>query len=175
MLHNKGTTCGTSSSNNIITKTKYKLQITDTSNTYFGFHTTNHVALLKEQFPRIAGLHATASLTLLGLPPATSDTFVQIINLVGNHWIAVSDLLSPPDTVYVYDSSPNINSVLEAHIASFVSTNKRTISVHWPQLQRQHGSNECGLFSLACATTLCLGNDPCLFRYDQVRMRAHLM
>ena len=70
-----------------------------------------------------------------------------------------------------------VNSVLEAQIASFVSIDKRTISVHWPQIQSQYGSNDWFVFVGLCRNVacVCLGNDPCLFRYDQVRMRAHLM
>ena len=41
------------------------------------------------------------------------------------------------------------------------------------KVQRQVGSNDCGLFALAFATDLCNGLDPVNQRYEQGSMRQH--
>ena len=40
-------------------------------------------------------------------------------------------------------------------------------------VQRQEGSNDCGLFALAYMYTLCSGNNPSLCAYTQSKMRDH--
>ena len=89
-------------------------------------------ALLKTQYSQIAGLHTTTSLTLLGQSPVSDQRFVQILHLDGDHWITITNVLSPEDTVYVYDSlTPRSNAVLEAQLASFSRTTKTKITALW--------------------------------------------
>ena len=40
--------------------------------------------------------------------------------------------------------------------------------------QIQEGGNDCGLFAIATATTLCQGEDPVDLEYQQSSMRSHL-
>ena len=42
-------------------------------------------------------------------------------------------------------------------------------------MQKQKGYNDCALFAIAFATTLCHGGDPTTKRYDQRAMRPHLV
>ena len=57
-------------------------------------------------------------------------------------------------------------------VASFTRTSKTKITALLPQIQRQQSTTDCGLFSLAFATSLCAGTDPCTLRFDQIQMRA---
>ena len=125
--------------------------------------------MLKAQHANTSGLHATGSLTLLGSPPS-SDHFVQIMNLGRDNWITISNIYSDHSTVLIYDSlTPCSNSLFHAHIASFVNhlSSSLQIKLEWPNVQRQTGGNDCGLFAIATATKLCAGQDPSLAKYNQ--------
>ncbi|CAH3191515.1 unnamed protein product, partial [Porites evermanni] len=43
------------------------------------------------------------------------------------------------------------------------------------KVQKQKGYNDCALFAITFATTLCHGGDPTTKRYDQRAMRPHLV
>ncbi|CAH3019112.1 unnamed protein product, partial [Porites evermanni] len=43
------------------------------------------------------------------------------------------------------------------------------------KVQKQKGYNDCALFAIAFAITLCHGGDPTTKRYDQRAMRQHLV
>ena len=62
-------------------------------------------ALLQAQHPHVGGLYATASLAFLSSVPASTQGFVQILNVCANHWVTVSDINCKVGTVNVYDSS----------------------------------------------------------------------
>ncbi len=42
-------------------------------------------------------------------------------------------------------------------------------------MQLQIGESDCGIFAIAIATCLCNGDDPTIIRWDQRRMRQHLI
>ena len=48
------------------------------------------------------------------------------------------------------------------------------LTVRMRDMQMQHGTSDCGLFSIACAVCLCQGEDPCRFSWTQELMRQHL-
>ena len=76
-------------------------------------------ALIKEQFPQAAGLHATSSINLLVTPPNTKDELVQIIHLGGDHWVTISNIGCSKD-MFVYDSlAPTTNPTLTSPVAAF--------------------------------------------------------
>ena len=60
-------------------------------------------------------------------------------------------------------------------MASFLKCKSKSITMVWPHFQRQSGSDDSGLFAIASAFELCLGEDPTRKKYNQVQMRAHLM
>ena len=41
--------------------------------------------------------------------------------------------------------------------------------------QKQKGSKDCGLFSIAIATALAFGAHPSKLKFDQLKMRQHLV
>ena len=38
-----------------------------------------------------------------------------------------------------------------------------------------YGSADCGVFAIACATGLCLGENPEMYVFDQIKMQQHLI
>ena len=62
--------------------------------------------LLAKQFPAQHGLQDTLILDKFDRYASSSEDFVQVINICGNHWVCASNRLSPPGMIYVYDSLP---------------------------------------------------------------------
>ena len=50
-----------------------------------------------------------------------------------------------------------------------------SISLVNQKVQKQSNSNDCGLFAIAFATTLCHGGNPSKTRYDQTALKKHLV
>ena len=59
-------------------------------------------------------------------------------------------------------------------ICSIVHSYKKSITIEIMDVLKQRGSTDCGLFALAFATSLCLGELPSERRYIQASLRAHL-
>ena len=49
------------------------------------------------------------------------------------------------------------------------------ITVEWANVAKQAGGDDCGLFAIAFATSICHNRDPVLVQYKQDKMRAHLL
>lgn len=129
--------------------------------------------LLKMKFPMVDGLVDPAIIGNL-VTPATSE-FVQIIN-TGLHWVCISTLSCPVGVIKVYDSlfgKPNIKAV--QHACRTLLHRGKSVQIINEKVQKQQGSNDCALFSIPFATTLCHGNNPTTTRYDQKAMRNHLV
>jgi len=58
-------------------------------------------------------------------------------------------------------------------ICSILLSPTKAVTFMWKGSQQQLGSNDCGLFALANAKTLVLGQDPCSVSYIQCEMRKH--
>ena len=63
----------------------------------------------------------------------------------------------------------------EQVVASVVDTNAADLQMFMMDVQRQTNGNDCGLFSIANAVTLCLGLNPYEFNYRIPLMRSHLI
>ena len=122
--------------------------------------------LLKMKFPLVDGLEDPA---IIGnfVTPATSE-FVQIINN-GLHWVCISTLSCPVGVVKVYDSlfgKPNIKAI--QHACRMLLHRGKSVKIINEKVQKQQGSNDCALFAIAFATTLCHGNmtrKPCVITW----------
>ena len=93
---------------------------------------------------------------------------------IGRHWVVST---SKDGKVTVYDTlSTGLNNVLAKQLAHLyrVCTNNRSLAVTVILQQLQKGMNDCGLFSIANATSLLHGIDPASLIWDQSKMRVHL-
>ena len=124
--------------------------------------------LLATQFKGVSGFQSVGcSFTMSFI---IHKTFIQIIHHESrNHWLTISTLDTDELFINVYDSlfrelSPNTEQQQYSQInAQFID------------VQCQNGSNDCGLFSIAFATTLCFGKQPENIHYNQSLMRSHLL
>lgn len=130
--------------------------------------------LIQKEFPSVSGLQdpiLSATLTF----DVQRKEFIQIVNISNSHWICLSSLGCPPDTIQVYDSLPPSYARLAGNvqevIASILFTKSPSIEFTFPDVQRQRTAVNCGLFALAFAHHLCSGQDPeqVIFREDVMR------
>ena len=102
--------------------------------------------------PDVEGLHCTLSQDRLKLD-CSSETSVQILHVHGNHWITVSNINCPSSEVQVYDSIySSINKDVENLIQRLFDG--KVVNVTVASGQKQQGSQDCCLFTIATATPL---------------------
>lgn len=132
------------------------------------------IELLHEQFPNVRGLQPT-SLAEEHKFDIQRGEFVQCLNVYGSHWITIAGC-GYPGTINIYDSLPSctLDSRTKRQIASIMYTDCSTINVNFIDVQIQVGIDDCGLFALAFAASLCAGENPSELTYPQHKLRSHL-
>ena len=136
--------------------------------------------LIRLQFPDIGGLMGVSFSPMAAYSRQEKQRWMQIIHSP-RHWVLiVAKGFSPdqPDTLFVYDSMQfqerNRQQVL-AVMSSLVRVKESFMSYVVATCQRQaSGSNDCGLFAIAFATSLAFSEDPSTRLYDSVACRKHL-
>ena len=133
--------------------------------------------LLAAKFPEQEGLQDPLMLSKCLRYSSGNQCFVQIVHVAGNHWVCVSNKLSSFGVVEVYDSIPHYStnsSCLRRQVAAILKTHTSSFKLRHVDVQRQVGSSDCALFSLAFATALCMGEDPHATSFIQAALRPHL-
>lgn len=134
----------------------------------------NAQALLKHQYPGVHGLQDTC-LSSVNRFVVETGQFLQIYNANKSHWILLSTIGCSEDNIFVYDSFYRYLHADTCNVISQLTNFKNdNITVIMPAIQRQTNGSSCGLFAVAFATSLLMGNDPCMIAYDQSKMRQHL-
>ena len=129
--------------------------------------------LLKKAFP-VPGLQSV-SCGLTMTYAVQPGEFIQILNTGLGHWVTISTIGTSHPTVHVYDSLYSCAGTrLKAQIAAVMATEKPELILEFMDVPIQSGTYDCGLFAIAFATALALGEKPELFFFDQSKMRAHL-
>jgi len=57
----------------------------------------------------------------------------------------------------------------------FSNSSSCTVEVHMANMQKQHGGNDCGMFSIATMVLLAFKEDPGSVKYNQENLRPHLL
>lgn len=100
--------------------------------------------------------------------------FVQILHNGHGHWLTISTVGNEHPQVEVYDSAYSCcPTICKAQIAALLSTSQPAIELRFMDVQMQAGGYDCGLFAIAFATAVVLGQHPGLFCFDQRKMRQH--
>ena len=103
---------------------------------------------------------------------------IFILNVDENHWITVTNYsfvateAQVESSWYIYDSLNKIS--YEGQLSKFFKKMyplKNSMKVSFVNVFRQHGGNDCGLFSLAYIQSMVYGLDPAYIHYDQLEMR----
>ena len=139
---------------------------------------------LKKQYPENSGFEDT----LLGIIPDFSkhsgnSRCIQILHTGSLHWICIANVFKEgclsPENVNLYDSlnsNGKINPHTQDQIADYLYLpNAPEIHVDVQPVQQQTNGTNCGLFAIAYAVDLAHKEDPTKIRYDERRMRSHLV
>lgn len=130
--------------------------------------------IFRSQFPELPPIQDTAyAQDPKRLRPAEEGS--MFVHNHNGHW-SLSQLSA--GRVVHYDSLPSssISSALGVQLAALYGHTAEggELSVHQPQVQVQQGGKDCGLFAVAFATSLLLGDEPATLQYNQKAMRKHL-
>ena len=125
--------------------------------------------LLKRQFPEVQGLSCTLIQSRLRFD--IQKEFVQICHIRNNHWIVISNMLSKPGEVHVFDSvytdiDVNTEGMIRSMFEQLIE-----IKLH-PGVPKQEGCADCGVICIAICTLL-LHKKP--LRYTQSLLRPCLI
>ena len=136
-------------------------------------------SLISRQFPHIGGLRSTLLQNRYYSFPLQS--IQPIFCKEREHWIVASNVMQTSDhrTVNVYNSSfTELNQESYDLILRIFHTrinDDRRTTVVMKELQKQKGSTDCGLFAIAVMTSLAHKEDPSTTKYNQNKMRQHLL
>ena len=99
--------------------------------------------------------------------------FIQILNTGGNHWICLSSIGCTNGHVNLYDSFFHdvVSDDIEEQAGSLLGQEFR---VNVVPVQQQLNGSDCGVFSIAFATSLVFMQDPKAIQFDIPKMRPHL-
>jgi len=116
-------------------------------------------------------------------PKAEGDKWMQIIHNGSNHWILATKGFFkekkqvPLQTVEVFDSCANkelTNNFSTCSIASLLRTEDESFYIDYLNCQQQKNDYDCGVFAIAFATCLLMGQNPLKKTFRQSELRAHL-
>ena len=69
----------------------------------------------------------------------------------------------------------NVDSILQIAKIYQPATGASVLELHKLSVQQQHGTLDCGLFAIAFAVEVCLGNNVEVVSFKQKKMRSHLI
>ena len=126
--------------------------------------------MLKRQFPTLNGLNSTLlqqKNCKIYLPDC-----LQIIHSRQSHWVVATTVRCNNNEVILYDS---MYEEIDENTANVIYNLFNTRTVKIAKCQQQEGAVDCGLFSIAFATSIAHGFDPTTVEYIQAHMRIHLV
>ena len=152
------------------------IQIVERSGAWLTDDVINHSqSLLHNQFSGLDGFQDMGVVTAAVFVGTPVGNYIQILNVHRNHWITVSNINCFDGEINIYDSmAPGLDYNAKRSIAWMMYHPGPYITLQWPQIHKQDGGDDCGLFAIANATALCYGFDPTQFSWQQGAMRAHL-
>ena len=138
-------------------------------------HMNSVQELLKKQFPHIGGFQNTAVLqsSRITQPFPTNQGSLQIVHINNNHWVVASTLNCHKADISIYDSlNFPVNKETQSILARLLKTKNDSFTA---KVNRQSGTNDCGVFAAAYCTSLAFGQDPSFVVYSQDCLRHHLL
>ena len=121
-----------------------------------------------------AGFQTTLN-GLCGNYTVETEEFIQILHTGSDHWLVITTIGTKHPEVLVYDSLyATVGDHVKSQIASLLCTQDHAIQLKFVNVVKQAGGFDCGVFAIAYATTLCLGESPGKYSFHQAKMRSHL-
>lgn len=136
-------------------------------------HIYSFLRLLRRQFPHINGLCPPDPPAIRAYAHKPLANSVFIFNACGDHWVTISNVnVDDVDYWHVYDSYRyEVDSFRD--FFRLIYPERSSVFIRKISVQMQRGLNDCGLFALAFATSLCFGDDPSQMQYVQKSFRKH--
>ena len=140
--------------------------------------------ILLRDFPTISGLEDTTVGAVLNFSKHDGKSpYIQVLHTGSLHWVCISNMsengLVKADVVNLYDSLNNrgtVNTHVRDQIADILYVpSAPEIHVDIQPVQQQTNGTNCGVFAIAYAVDLANDQDPTKIRYDEGKMREHLM
>ncbi|XP_028410162.1 uncharacterized protein LOC114532775 [Dendronephthya gigantea] len=137
-------------------------------------------SILHEMFPHLKGFQTVARGAVQAFLPVSGD-FIQILHDGSLHWVCTANISltgsKDPAAVNMYDSMNQgfIAKFTKQQLASFMCIQNAEMKIIMKSVQQQTSHVDCGVFAIAFATALALGQDPSKLRYDVPKMRPHLV
>ena len=132
--------------------------------------------LLKKKYAGVTGLQSTLYCEDLKCKPEHSQKLVQVIHVGKCHWACISTIGCAKGAVSVMDSLyPMLPHKAVQQVAAILKHKGASFDLVYEDVDLQPNGADCGLYSLAFATTLCSGDDPVKLHYHNDQMRSHLI
>ena len=125
--------------------------------------------LLKQQFTKVKGLHLTLYQRKKHNSKFVKDN-LEIIHSRDSHWIVATSMMCRNSEVY-----DSVFNSLDDDTVGIIKNSFCCDNIKMVERQKQCGSKDCGLFSIANATAIANGIDPTKLKYIQGDMRMHLL
>lgn len=136
-----------------------------------GWLTDNHMYLansvLQRDHPGIGGLQDTLFQSSMSRELSTGK-FVQFLLVRDNHWITISNINSVQNNINVYDSLYKcMDHDTKLLICNYCKSKKLKLNIM--NVQQQQNESDCGVFAIAFAKSLLIGEDPTELIYSHPR------
>jgi hypothetical protein len=130
--------------------------------------------ILRARFPTAGGLCDTILQQNNSQNVPTSE-YVQFLHVADSHWVTISNLgLDTMHTVLIYDSlQQQPDRAFITLVSKFLHLPEKQIDLKIMNVQKQPNSHDCGVYSIAFATSLLNGEDPTHLQYETTA-RKHL-
>jgi Ulp1 protease family, C-terminal catalytic domain len=135
-------------------------------------------SLIRALDPEIGGLFCTSLGSSLMFPKANSERWLQIVHDNAGHWLLLAKGFLGEEQIQVSDSmyfTPTDRKHVIACMADLLKTEENNFSYIVKPCQRQTNGFDCGLYSIAFATSLAAGEDPSTIVYDSELLRSHFI
>ena len=122
------------------------------------------------------GLQNTLLTTALQGCVVGGEECVQVLHSGGNHWLTISTIGCPYSTINIYDSMCcTLPHSTQKMICALLVSHEPNVTLRFIDVDRQNNANDCGLYALAFASTLCSGKDPRHITFSKTDLRKHLL
>ncbi|XP_052770988.1 protein mono-ADP-ribosyltransferase PARP14-like [Mya arenaria] len=131
--------------------------------------------LIKNSYPDLNGLQDVCVVTI-GEGVKVPNPMLQILHSHKQHWVVASTVDCADGVVRVFDSmNKQIDKACLYRLLNMVIyDDDEGLIVERAQFQKQKNNADCGVFAIAAAFSLSVGNNPSNLCYDTTLMRQHL-
>nr|XP_047123076.1 uncharacterized protein LOC105846387 [Hydra vulgaris] len=105
------------------------------------------------------------------------NDFVQVLYTGQYHWITISNVNCPADTIFYYDSlfHGQVKDHVKQQICNIYKTKGKILTIHVRKCQQQTNGVDCGIFAIANALNILHKFDIGALSLDKDKVRKHFI